>query len=175
MDSLNYYVFHFFDAGLRTLTSAIDNDDMNEESKENPHFDAEFARIRRQTLQININTDSFTRFGRNKNSKFTINMQFDEKNQDEYITDEDQDDADTFLDSLYQYVQTQGIDENVLLKLYEYLRDACYDTDATAFDLLEMGIIGNISRQMDDTDENIVDIAIRFFKSAKCGFFILFM
>ena len=172
MDSLHYYVFHIFESGLRTLTSAIDNDEINEEKKDDEYFDAQFARIRNEISQTDKNTNLFTRFGRNTTSKFTINTQFDEKNIDEYITNDAEDEIDTFLDALYQHMLTQGVDEEDIYKLYEYIQIEKYETESVSMDLFE---IGNISILFKFEGEKVVESAVSFFKKAKSIYMFIFV
>ena len=73
MDSLHFYLFHCFDAGLRTMkhddNETKTDDDDNKNNFE--YFDAEFSRINKMISERKHITNSFNRF-KTKNTKFSI-------------------------------------------------------------------------------------------------------
>merc|ERR1712024_161793 len=63
MDSLHFYLFHCFDAGLRTKNpdnNNDDDDDDDDEGKGDRYFDAEFSRIHRVVSEKRNITKTFT-------------------------------------------------------------------------------------------------------------------
>ena len=135
MDSLHFYIFHAFDAGLRIpkTVSSIDN---NEDTKsENEYYDASFAKIKKILSEKNKNTESFERFGSNNNAKFNIKTEFDESTKDHITV--------TFTESLQSHLKTDDIDTKIINNLRKFLKTEEYDTDAITMDF--DGENGNIS------------------------------
>ena len=153
MDNLHFYVFHIFEAGLRTRAISF-VDEAPENSVRNDCFDEEFNKIRQCTLRTNRNTELFDRFGRNNNSKFTIKTEFDITHGHKDLMDDDEhmsDDIDTYLDSLYQYLSAKNIDAETLQKLRIFMEIEDYDTVSAAIDISELADSGNISRHVNHT------------------------
>ena len=76
LDSLHFYVFHIFDAGLRTLSSNANEElKFNQEEMSDEYFDKEFAKLKQKISEKEENTKSFRRFRRGNNSKFTMQTQ----------------------------------------------------------------------------------------------------
>ena len=175
MDSIHFYFMHCFDAGLRTLKNQrnlqqtqIKND--NDNDNEYQYFDAKFASIKQTISQKNKNTASFRRFARSNNTKFTIKTELDQQyidtNDDKEGKEEMKDDGgETFLDSIYSHLCRYNVDEGILNGFKKYLEDEEYETDSLLIDVDQIGIKGNISNHIKDT--NCIQIIKKFIQTLK--------
>ena len=161
LDSLHFYLFHIFHCGLRTLSTTKSQtvEFEEKESKDNEYFDKEFARIKSQSFKTNVNTESFVRFGRTNNSKFTLNTQNYAIDYDDDYIDNDQEDVETFIDSLYAHLQRMKIDDRMIINLQKFLESEQYETDALSLDIIDIGHNGNILEWIKDpqTKEYIIN------------------
>ena len=166
MDSLHFYIFHIFDAGLRKLSTAVPDKMENEEKKEDEYFDLAFARTKRELARTNKDTEAFRRFDSgNNNAKFSIKTEYDVA--DEYIADDNIDGTgsiDTYMDSLYTHLETKGANTDSIYSLFVYIQQEQYDTESMSIDVSEFGVDGNISQSVKN---QIINILIRNLQSVE--------
>ena len=151
MDALHFYIFHMFDCGLRQSTKPIisiqSNDDQFMDLK---CYDADFARMRQSISDTNCRTASFERFGKSNNSKFTIKTEFDINVNDEDDIIEQEQDVNTYLESLYYHLEKNNIEHKIIQRLQNFVRMECFDTDSVFIDISDMLDKGNISKCIQD-------------------------
>ena len=113
------------------------------------------------------------RFGRTNNSKFTLNTQNHAIDYDDDYIDNDQEDIDTFIDSLYAHLQTMKIDDKMIRNLQKFLESEEYETDALSLDIIDIGDNGNILQSIKDPE--IKEYIINFLNTARsmCIFIVL--
>ena len=133
MDGLHFYLFHCFDAGLRTKKADNnDNDTDDEEGKGDKYFDVEFNRINKMISERKHITNSFGRF---KSNKFNIITTPHNNDNDGNST--------TFLDEMYSHLASVGVPNNYIKKLKYFIMNQQYETDSLQYDVLN-----------DDDDDN---------------------
>jgi len=158
MDSLHFYLFHCFDAGLRTKKPDNNNDE--EEAKGDRYFDAEFNRIHRIVSEKRDITKRFNRFKTN-NAKFSIITAPDNNDDDGNST--------TFLDEIYKYLSAVGVKKNAIKNLRYFVSDEQYETESIEYDVLnghdDENNNGNIEQYV-STKHCIVSIK-EFIKASK--------
>ena len=153
IDNVHFYIFHIFDAGLRSLSPGLQNKhderEKEDDRKDDEYFDAAFHRMKAALSEKRKFTESFPRFGRQKNSKFNIKIEH-ETNNDDYIENEPEDDIDTFTDSLFNYLSTKGVILRMIKHLQKFMETEEYDTETLAMDISEFGQRGNVSQHLED-------------------------
>eukprot|EP01084_Bolivina_argentea_P255241 429241_1 len=137
MDSLHFYLFHCYDVGIRTRKQEQET----EEKTNDQYFDAAFSRIHKLITQRAHVTKAFSRFSTNKNSKFNI------KSEQEEQMDNDNGDN-TYLDAVYQYLQSKNSRKSDIKKLNEFIKDEEYETDSIGYDIDIKD--GNIAKDVDN-------------------------
>ena len=149
MDSLHFFVFHIFDAGLRILSSSkIDQEKLIKKQINDEYFDAKFARLKHLISGKDKNTKSFRKLGRGNNAKFAIKM----TNDYDDITNENISNGTTCLDELYQHLQGIGVKDEIISKLQRFIDVEQFDTDALSMDISNEGKNGNLSTATNDAD-----------------------
>ena len=124
MDSLHFYLFHCFDAGVRTKKPDNNNDD--EEEKGDRYFDAEFNRIHRIVSEKRNITKTFDRFKAN-NTTFSIVTT--------PVSNHIDGNVDTFLDEIYKHLVAVGVKNHYIEELRYFVNDQQYETDAIQYDV----------------------------------------
>ena len=158
MDSLHFYIFHCFHAGLRA--PAQDDNHTNIKISNDEYFDAPFYRLKRMISETVESTKSFQRFGVDNNSKFNISTKYDPQ---EHIVDDDMQET-TYLDTVYGHLRRIGINDDVINGLKVFLQSEQYDTDALSNDICGSGKYGNISQAVDN--EECIQAIINFITSS---------
>ena len=115
-DLLHFYLYHLYETGHRIKMDDIEMvDDVTDKA---------FARLKTQIMQRNNVTSSFTRFLRKTNTKYTMN-----------VNDHENNDEETFIDNLFvsvSKINTQykyNYNDN-LTELYNFVNENDYDSDA---------------------------------------------
>eukprot|EP01084_Bolivina_argentea_P121906 216053_1 len=140
MDLLHFYIFHCFDVGLRIKNDAYSTDEKDENDQNemnNKYFDRTFAQTIRLVSERTHNTKSFERSSSETNNKYNILVNEDQ-NGDSNNSD------DTFIESLYSYLRTKNVSENVIKKLGMFIQNEEYETECIEDDI-EMGNASNIA------------------------------
>eukprot|EP01084_Bolivina_argentea_P153803 268152_1 len=127
MDSLHFYLFHCYDVGIRTQKQNATQDE-EEENKQDQYFDAAFSRINKTISHRASTTHNFDRFSNKKNTKF--NIKTEQKEQTENNVGDN-----TYLDAIYEYLQSKNVKKNDIAQLNKFIQDEEYDTDAIAYDV----------------------------------------
>eukprot|EP01084_Bolivina_argentea_P303063 523184_1 len=141
MDSLHFYFFHCYDVGIRSKKQ----DEMHDEEEKNQDefFDALFSRKNNLIAQRAHITKHFDRFSTKKNGKFNIETPHGEQM-------ENNTDNTTYLDALYQYLQSKNIEQNDIEQLCIFIKEQEYDTDTIGYDVDLIN--GNIVKNADSHD-----------------------
>eukprot|EP01084_Bolivina_argentea_P232465 391805_1 len=121
MASLHFYLFHCYDAGIRTKQQ---NEIAKEEKSNDQYFDAKFSRISGIISERTHSTQGFDRFSSRKNGKFNIEAEQEIKNNDN----------DTFLDAVYEHLQIKNVKKSDIKKVYHFIQDEEYETDTIVYD-----------------------------------------
>eukprot|EP01084_Bolivina_argentea_P153801 268149_1 len=127
MDSLHFYLFHCYDVGIRSKQKY---ETQQEEKKQGgQYFDAAFSRTSKRITQrahnTNYNTKRFARFSTNKNGKFNIKTQKEEQIENEK----------TYLDVIYEYLQSTNVKNSQIKKLNQFIKDEEYETETAGYDI----------------------------------------
>lgn len=196
MDSLHFYIFHIFEAGLRTKSNPAQNNGANRSESDHAHFvDREFDAIRAISSATNKTTKSFQRFGCKNNSKFTIKagqngsssnagspsvidvgnfVQIKLNHTLMYTMNEDyyreEENVETYLDSLYSHLMRQRVKESVIYRFKAFIAEEQYDTDGVVNDV--MAHAGNVEQSIDKREAFL--IMARFLQSSNCELFDIF-
>ena len=127
MDSLHYYLFHLFDTGFRSTPRVPEANTAQEKqgSKYKESYDPELARIRKMISSKRGATD---RFNRISSSKFIIEASSQH-------TSEIETDGTTYLDTVFEQLPNMKISDDAIMKLYHYLQQQVFDTEAVDLDL----------------------------------------
>ena len=171
LDSVHFYIFHIFDAGLRSISTNTQTAESEATSgaKDDPYFDVEFARIKSSLLRTNFNTDLFPRFRRGNNSKFNIDTKYhvmDNEDDDYIYNGEDHNNKEieeTFMDSMYGHLKSMKINDKIIGNLKKFLEKEQYETDTLSTDIIDIGHIGNVLQSIND--QNCAEIIQNFFKT----------
>eukprot|EP01083_Nonionella_stella_P082365 227333_1 len=121
-DGLHFHLLHLFDVGLRTKQShdADITDEMDD-----PHYDAEFARINQMILDRQHLTRSFPRFSP-KHNKFSLPIDHPKKTNSNRTH--------TYLDKLIMMLFKSNIDDTAIETLTQFINEEQYDSEAIEFD-----------------------------------------
>lgn len=168
MDTLHFYIFHMFHAGLRSVTSTIRNEETKEDNKMmSKYFDPQLSRMRQSLSITNRNTELFERFTRGKNSKFTIETECDGKYDDCIQDTDDEFDGyvETYLENIFLHLESNRIDPTIIGILIDFVQNENYDTEAVSMDLYNTVNNCNISRCVGDLE--CVRIIAEYMKSAE--------
>ena len=133
-DNIHYWLFHLYDAGMRTKKQNINVDDELKEDfdeMEDEHkimyIDRQFSRMRDNIMQqrekLNINID---RFNDNDNNKFNLQVSKDSNDDDSDIT---------FMDLLREYFVEIHVPVFNINNLDKYYDEEDYDSDAIRDDM----------------------------------------
>eukprot|EP01084_Bolivina_argentea_P254138 427146_1 len=140
LDALHFHLFHCFDVGIRVKKGKTEEDEKQDEKEgeKSEYFDSAFARLNKMILERQHITKEFDRFSLKKNNKFNIQAE------DEQIQDENDDD--TFLDSIYIYLQNDNNSENDLKKLNAFITQEEYESECIEYDVNIYKTYGNIEQ-----------------------------
>ena len=144
IDSLHVYLLHSHQIGMRIVDEKIDEDGFNGDNSkkhENKNYDPEFARYKNI---LSLTTESTQRFERitSGNNKYKINQ----VESDDII--DDNENGDTFLDSVIDNLYQENVSEDDILKLINYLKSEKYETETVDLDLFLSENGGNINEYM---------------------------
>ena len=155
MDSFHYYIFHLFVTGFRFIDQG--KDDEIDDSKDNDHsasYDPEFAKMEEAISSTRAVSDRFDRIS--SGIKYNINGTNTESEGDESQ-------GITYLDTIFQHLQQINIPNDVISRLYNYLKEHKFDTEAMDMDL-EIND-GNIKQYMID-DSKCIDAILHHFNQS---------
>eukprot|EP01084_Bolivina_argentea_P232466 391806_1 len=140
MDSIHFYLHHCFHVGLRVKAHEIilQKQYDNEEKKNHQYFDRTFSTMNTIILQTEGNTKNFNRFTRRQNNKFNLNTRWKTM----------ENDADTYLDDLYQYLKNNNVLDSNIIILKLFMQTEEYDTDCFEYDICLN--YSNITKSMDN-------------------------
>eukprot|EP01084_Bolivina_argentea_P305059 526947_1 len=144
MDSLHFYLFHCYDVGIRTKKQDDKQQQEEEEKKkDDQYFDAAFSRVNKMISERAHITKQFDRFSTRKNGKFNIKMKTDGEMHND-------NDDNTYLDAIYQHVQTKNVTKCEVEQLNQFIQDEQYETDTIEYDIDIKD--GNIAKGVDNPD-----------------------
>lgn len=123
-DLMHFYLYHLYETGHRVKMDDIEMDDNEKNSTSNDYalVDKDFARLKAQIMKRNHVTSSFTRFSRKTNTKYTIN-----------VNDHEDNDEETFIDHFLISVSKMNAGYNShdnIVELYNFVNENDYDSDA---------------------------------------------
>eukprot|EP01084_Bolivina_argentea_P279411 477679_1 len=116
MDTLHFYLYHCFHAGIRSKTED-DTQDENDEKHAAEYFDEVFNRIKQFVQERKHITQAFDRFS-TKNKKFSFEAE-------ELVN--------LYLDELLLYLTETNINPNDIRQFERFLRDEEYDTETLKY------------------------------------------
>ena len=128
MDSLHNYVFHLFDTGCRVVDSRPTDEDKvddDEDRHDEECYDAEFARLFEVISSTRSATERFSRIS--TGNKYNINV--------EKLKDEPDDSQETFLEKIFNHLRSIDIEDSVIDKLQNYVKQERYDTESLDMDV----------------------------------------
>eukprot|EP01084_Bolivina_argentea_P305058 526946_1 len=140
MDSLHFYLFHCYAVGIRTKKQ---DEKQEEEKKDDQYFDAAFARVNKILSEKAHITKQFDRFSTKKNTKFNIKTCLDEEIEDGH-------DDNTYVDSIYEHLQSSNVQKPDIKQLNKVIKDEEYETDSIGYDIDIKD--GNIAKGVDNPD-----------------------
>ena len=150
MDSLHFYLFHCFDAGLRTIKHDDDEIKGDDENKNNlQYFDAAFSRINKMISARKDATDSFNRF-KTQNTKFRIITNDNKHKTGSYIPflykiavnnnnfkiPDDSMASTTFLDEVYVHLESVGVDNDHIDTLKSFVNEQEFESESIEYDVV---------------------------------------
>ena len=178
MDTIHFYVFHLIQGGLRvTNKSKVDEDEKEDEEKEHgtQYFDSSFKRMSSIIKQTKTKTNRFGRLNGNKYNISVVNEPVADDGDGDGVAG---DDVDTFLDTVYSYLEVNtnnnNINNNNIGLLLEILTDNGYDTESLDLDLeiFKSDEKSNLSQLLGDNNKGILKEVVKVFEKAKG--FVLF-
>ena len=134
MDSLHFYLFHCFDAGLRTkkMDEFVDDEMKDDDDNDDQYFDAAFDRINKMILEKRNITKTFRRFQTN-NTKFSIITGDNQQKLDNI------DGSTTCLDEIWKYLLSIDVKNIYVDKLKYFVRDQEFESDSIEYDVVSYG------------------------------------
>ena len=171
LDSLHFYIFHLYHAGLRTVNPNKENNDETKQNESNVnHYDASFSRIKKLISTSKDNTRPFERFPSNNddNTKFNINMN-DTDQKVNTLQNMNQGQGDTYLDTIYTHLSQSKIDQSTIKKLQAYILSEEYCTESVDFDLNDDH--SNIATYL--TNSRCIECITDFMAASRCMFFVV--
>ena len=146
MDSLHFYLSHLHDVGLRCLSQEEDDHDTDDNinNKNNESYDPEFARIGSIISSTRSSSDRFNRVS--SGNKFNIEMDDAIQNEEDQIEIDDDESSVTYLDFLMEEIYWMDVNEDVITKLINYMKQEQFETESMDLDLQLRD--GNIAKYM---------------------------
>ena len=146
LDSFHFYLLHLHQVGLRFIDSTPDDANATQYDEA---YDAEFARVRDNILSTKDSSNRFNRIS--AGHKFKLK------------TEEEHKGNITYLDSMVDDLLQKNVNEDIIMKLINYLKQEQYDTKSMDIDLQIAN--GNIAKYMANDNKCLKAIIGKFNES----------